>query len=398
MSALSLPAPWLHNFAIGSVSRDATSASATLPEWIRHNRTLIAEAYNPPFYPSLDYEPSKAVDIAVDLNCDSMRYPAASYYAYFPTRSGYPIHPDLKGDPMKETLALLRKANLRTVAYVPLNHPFMSVESKDPRYANWTKRFADGSPMTTTHYGFESFYEGCLNSPVRDIAMELTSEVLHYDYDVLYFDGPYQGMNHGADFCHCEHCERAYRKRFSKPVPDQKVCSLDERMQYVRWMRDEVVLRFFRELRAMIRSTRDVPVLFNDTALLSKLEWRSRAIPIADGFMFEAADTPEDKLFNLQLGKSTGKAIWTYIGHHTEYNREHLKDKAARGWFSYPVEGQELLLDGAVAAAAGVGSVYWGMQRFFYQPRQPLEYESGRYVKEIFDFQAKHGRDRKSVV
>jgi hypothetical protein len=83
------------------VSHDAAMhpARATY-EWIHLNHTLIAEAYNPPFYPSLDYVPEKAVGIAMDLNCDAMRYPAASYYAYFPTKSGYPVHPDLKGDPI----------------------------------------------------------------------------------------------------------------------------------------------------------------------------------------------------------------------------------------------------------------------------------------------------------
>ena len=57
----------------------------------------------------------------------------------------------------------------------------------------------------------------------------------------------------------------------------------------------------------MIRQTRDVPVFFNDTSLLSRREWRSRAVPVVDGFMFEASETPEDKLFNMQLGQSTGK-------------------------------------------------------------------------------------------
>ncbi len=39
------------------------------------------------------------MDIARQLNADSLRYPAASYFAYFPTKSGYPVHPELKGDP-----------------------------------------------------------------------------------------------------------------------------------------------------------------------------------------------------------------------------------------------------------------------------------------------------------
>jgi hypothetical protein len=131
-------------------------------------------------------------------------------------------------------------------------------------------------------------------------------------------------------------------------------------------------------------------VLFNDTSLLSKREWRNRAIPVVDGFMFEAAETPEDKLFNLQLGHSTGKAIWTYVGTHTQYNREHMKNDRVRGWFSYPVESQELLIDGATAVAGGAGIVYWGLSRFFYMPQAPLAYESGRYVKETFDFSKQH--------
>lgn len=391
MTALAVNVP---GFEVLKASGNGLAAQAQVPaayEWIRSNRTLIAEAYNPPFYPSLDYKPEKAVSIAVDLDCDSMRFPSASYYAYFPTKSGYPVHPDLKGDPMRETLELLRKAKMRTIAYIPLNHPFMPEGSKDPRFADWTRRFIDGSPMITAHYGWRRFYEGCINSPIHEMARNLTAEVLGYDFDVLYFDGPYQGMQHASDFCHCRHCQSAYQKRFGTPVPDQRTCSLEERAQYIAWMRDEVLMGFFRNVRQMIRNTRDVPVLFNNTSLLSRSEqWRSRGIPIADGFMFEAADTPEEKLFNLQLGKSTGKVIWTYIGSHTEYNREHMKNKAVRGWFSYPVEGQELLLDGAVATAAGVGCVYWGMQRYFYETALPASFVGGRCVKEIYDFQQRH--------
>ena len=367
-------------------------ATTSAYEWIRSTRILIAEAYNPPFYPSLDYEPGKAVKIARELNADALRYPAASYYAYFPTKSGYPVHPELKSDLMRQTVDQCRQAGLKTVAYVPLNHPFMHAASRDPRFADWNKKFADGRPMTTEHYGYAEYFEGCLNSPVRDVIKALVREVLvDYPFDVMYFDGPYQGMQNAKNYCHCTYCEAAYRKRFGKPVPDQEQkLSREDEVEYTEWMANEVAIAFLREIREMIRQTRDVPVLFNDTSLLSRREWRNRAIPVVDGFMFEAAETPEEKLFNMQLGQSTGKVTWTYVGTHTQYNREHLKDDRVRGWYSYPVESQELLLDGATALAAGAGLVYWGLPRFFYQPEGPLSYESGRYVKEIFDFQQKH--------
>ena len=385
-------------FVLAESRLEAAPEPASAYDWIRNARALIAEAYNPPFYPALDYKPEKAVSIARELNADSLRYPAASYFAYFPTKSGYPVHPELKADPMRETLELCRQAGLKAVAYVPLNHPFMDTKANDPRYAGWSKKFADGRPMTTEHYGYAEYFEGCLNSPVRDVIKALVREVLDYPFDVMYFDGPYQGMQNAKNYCHCPYCETAYQKKFGRPVPNQEEkISREDEIQYTNWMAQDVAIAFLRDIREMIRRTRDVPVLYNDTSLLSRREWRNRAIPVVDGFMFEAAETPEDKLFNMQLGQSTGKVTWTYVGTHTQYNREHLKDDRVRGWYSYPVESQELLLDGATALASGVGLVYWGLSRFFYQPQGPLAYPSGRYVKEIFDFQQKNDALLRSV-
>ena len=126
------------------------AAEVASADWLKTCRTLICEAYNPPFYPSFDYQAEKAVSIAAALNADSMRYPAASYFAYFPTKSGYPVHPELKGDPFRETVDLCKQngdesGGLRAASIIP----FMDTTSKDPRYAGWSKKFADGTPMTT---------------------------------------------------------------------------------------------------------------------------------------------------------------------------------------------------------------------------------------------------------
>src|SRR5579872_606319 len=187
-----------------TASAETPAAASPAYDWIRNTRTLIAEAYNPPFYPSLDLDAEKALKIARELNADSIRYPAASYFAYFPNKAGYPIHPELKGDPMRQTLDLFHRAGMKAVAYVPLNHPFMDTTSKDPRYAGWSRKFADGRPMTTEHYGYAEYFEGCLNSPIRDMIRALVREVLvEYPFDVMYFDGPYQGMQNSKNFCHC---------------------------------------------------------------------------------------------------------------------------------------------------------------------------------------------------
>ncbi len=354
--------------------------------WSHHIRTLIAEGYNSPFYPVYEYDPERATSIALSLNCDSLRYPVAAHYAYFPSESGYPIDPRMKGDPMRDTLQVLRRHGLRSTAYIPLNNAFMSVESHDPRYPNWTKRYADGAPMITGLFGFDRFFEGCINSPIRQLFFGMVDEVMsRYDYDTIYFDGPYQGMHHMGEYCYCEYCEHAFRKQFGKSIPPQASMTHAEDVQYRTWLTGRVT-DFFRDICGHVRAKKHAPILFNNSGLLTPTgQWKDRCLTIADGFMFEGSD-----LFGLQLGQSTGKTIWSYVGSYNEYSRAHLYTDAIQGWFSYPHEGQQLAMDCAVATAAGVGCDYWGLSRFYYQPKPPAEYPEGRYLKAAFDFQTKH--------
>ena len=380
-------------FAANSFSAGETrplAAAESGQEWVRTARVVIAEAYNPPFYPQLDYDPEKAVRLAKALNANAFRYPAASYYAYFPTRTKFPIHPALAGDPMRETLRLCRAANLKTIAYVPINHPFMDVNDTNPNYPLWQRRDVNGKPFITTHMGFSRYYEGCLNSPLRTELVAMLQEILVYDFDSVYFDGPYQGMDNRMEFCHCKWCRTDFMKASGREVPAQDG-DVDTIIAYTRWMDDVVARGFLQELTDMVRSSKHLPVLFNNTSLLSRGWCRSRSVFVTDGFMFEAAETPEQKLFNLQLGKSTGRIIWTYVGYHSQYNREHLVDKSIRGWYSYPVDGDDLLMDGAVAFSAGTGMTFWSLSRLYAMPHPPEHYAEGRSICAIFDLMEANG-------
>lgn len=358
-------------------------------EWVRSARVLIAEGYVPPFYPQLQYDPEKAVRIAKELNANAFRFPAASYVAYFPTRSNYPVHPQLSGDPMRETFRLCRAANLKTIAYIPLNHPSMDVKDTNPLYPSWQRIDAGAKPFVTSHFGFSRYYEGCLNSPLRKEILVLVKEVLNYDVDLVYFDGPYQGMDHRAEFCHCPWCEAAFMKASGHDIPPQDGAP-DAIIEYTRWMDSEVATGILQEVTDVVHATQDLPVLFNNTSMLSRGWCRSRSISAADGFMFESAETPEQKLFNLQLGKSTGKTVWTYVGYHSQYNCEHLRDKSIRGWFSYPLDEDNLLMDGAVALAANAGITFWSLSRLYSMPKAPGEYSEGRNIQTIFNWVEEH--------
>lgn len=368
-----------------------------LPEWVRSLRLMIAEGYSPPFYPSLDYDPEKAVGVARELGCNAFRFPSFSYVAYFPTKTKLPRHPELQSrDLLKRTADLCHDAGIKFVVYNPLNHPFMDVKSDDPNYQDWARRFADGRPMITTHFGWGTYYEGCLNSPVREQTKECVREVItNYPVDLMYYDGAYEGMDHEGDFCHCKYCKEAYWKASGKDIPTQDgTTSVDDLVQYRQWMEQDVVIAFMQEICTMVREVRDVPQTYNNGEMMSN-GWTAKAwlIPELTTFMFEASQTPEQKLFNIRAGQSTGRNIWTYIGSHTVYNREHIKDHLLGGWFSQPMDGEQLQLDAAVATAAGAGYCYWGLNRLFYESGT-LQRPSIRGLKTMFDFR----RDNASLL
>ncbi len=375
-------------YAVAPAASEVSSSLKPSSEWIRSARLLIAEAYCPPFYPSLDYDPEKALAIARRLNCDSIRYPTFSYVSFFPTKTRLPHHPELgTKDPFQRTMELFHGAGLKVVAYNPLIHPFMDVHSNNPDYPDWMRYGADGKPYITRHLGWTEFYEGCVNSPLRDQVKERVREVVtNYPVDMMYFDGPYEGMDQSLRYCHCQYCKAAYQKARGKNIPLQNGAdTLEDLIEYEQWMTEDVVLAFMQQICDMVRKVRDVPIVYNDTDLLNH-DVRARAFRSTDGFMFEAADTPEEKLFNMRLGQSTGKVIWTYVSSHTEYNCEHLKDKSMRGWYSTSVDGERLKLDAAVATAAGVGYCYWGLNRLFYSTEDVLNDPSIRGMKQVFDF------------
>ena len=125
-------------------------------KWIRTARIMVAKAYNPPFYPELDYDPEKAVSLAKALNANAFRYPALSYFAYYPTRTKFPTHPALMGDPMRETIRLCRAQNIKTIAYLPVNHPFMEIHDQNPHYPEWQRRDSTGGRSSQRTWDFRS--------------------------------------------------------------------------------------------------------------------------------------------------------------------------------------------------------------------------------------------------
>jgi hypothetical protein len=110
----------------------------------------------------------------------------------------------------------------------------MDIHSNPPEYEDWMRRDADGKPMITSHMGWTRFYEGCLNSPLRDQSRErVRAVVTNYPADLMSFDGPDEGTEKGGRCLHCHYCLAAYRQVRGKDIPPQdSTTTLEDEIGY----------------------------------------------------------------------------------------------------------------------------------------------------------------------
>ena len=300
---------------------------------------------------------------------------------------------------MRETVDLCNQAGLKDVAYVPLNHPFMDTTSKDPRYADWSKKFADGTPMTTEHYGFAEYFEGCLNSPVRDVIRALVREVLtQYPVrrDVLRRSLP----GHEATpriTATANIARRPTRRSSASPCPTRTKVTAKTRSSTPTGWPTMWTIAFLREIREMIRTdARRARAVQRHVAaqparvaqprhpgggrlhVRSRRNARRQAVQYAAGPVHRQGDLdirghPHRIQPRAHEGRSRARLVQLSGG----------EPGTADGWRHRHGRRRGNRLLGTVA--------------LLLQPQGPLAYESGRYVKEIFDFQQKHDALLRSV-
>ncbi len=67
------------------------------PDWLRYMWAIYFEGFPPPpIYPHLDeFDAERLVKIVLELGGDTLRFQPIGFWACYPTKSGYPIHPEL---------------------------------------------------------------------------------------------------------------------------------------------------------------------------------------------------------------------------------------------------------------------------------------------------------------
>lgn len=354
-------------------------------DWLLTGRTILLEGYAPPLYPKLDYDPEYAAGLVKSSGANILRFPALSYYAYYPTRH-YLNHPQLDGrDLLKETIDVCHRKGIKVIPYIPVGHPFLPYDSKLEPYDSWAKLDEHGDRIGWWHHGYFHTYFICLNTPYRQAIKGIVEEIVTgYDVDGIYFDGPYQDQDASGVFCHCPYCRKAYFDKTGKDIPGNshdRDWNNVHNLEYLDWVVNDVKRELMKELNAIIKK-KDIPHLFNNCNWLMNKYWGGDRYRDLDGFMFEGVHTAQEKLLHIMLGRSTHKYIWSYVSSYEGSASEHLVTDipGCSDFPGIPLYGQELQNEGYTVLTGNGAPIYYGLNRIYHR-QDTLD-----SVREIFDF------------
>lgn len=346
-------------------------------EWLRLSRTLLYDAYWPPFYPSLDYKAEDGIQVAKELSANVIRFGSIGKWALYPSKI-MPQHPDLQGrDLLGETIRLARESKIKTVVYIPVGHglPETLVLKQKPE---WLYCLDDGNaPESIRHFGAPGVVPVCMAGQYHEDILAIVREIVSsYDVDGVYLDGPYHGWIFTDTICQCPVCKRKFKDSSGFDLPTNK--DLKSRKNdpdfmkiysvYLDWVTG-ILVKTAKEIREIVNSKtgRTLPLLFNGcSAEYLKDCHQQELIAQFDGFLMESH---KGGIKGAGRGIHFGKIIWNYTNKHSGWPR-----------LSSPELEEESALSARIALAQGSAPIVSYSGRFFGEKR----YE--KPLKDVFDF------------
>lgn len=301
--------------------------SAAHHDWLRTARTLLLDAYWPPFNPRLEFDAAPVARALRTLGADTIRFGTMGKYALLPNEA-MPIHPALKGrDLLAELLEALNPETERVVAYIPVSHGLPGSLLDGP-CASWALQWDGGRrPPGVQHFGGERLAPVCPFGSYREKILEFIRGIVsHYPIAGIYLDGPYYNWNMAGPLavCQCPDCRRLFQSEIGEPLFSNAALASAPPQQRAEWLVlfhrwvGRGLLKLLREIVA-VADTKGLPVLMNAFACGARPPAIERAmIRSVTGLLLEGELT---SLTGLGIGQYENKVVWRYTQPHTPWPR-----------------------------------------------------------------------------
>ncbi len=298
------------------------------PDWIQTARIFLLDAYQPPFKPELEFDAEKIAQTMEDMHVNVARI---STMGTFATIQGirFSTHPDQGGrDLLAETIEACKSRGIRVLPYISTGHKLAwSMVTEDyPEYAQVSK--PGGGPTRDHMYVGEDHGTVCWNTPYRKAYYDYIEHVVR-DYDVcgMYFDTwfPFYFFP-GKKICYCNGCRKGFRDFSGLELPyheddrDYSEIELKTIDKYHDWYYEELVQILY-EVRRIIKSHKDVPLIYNINNPDKIANEDPRVIQAMDAFLYERGNSMLERAEGISLARAMGIGVFPYIGSYNNWPR-----------------------------------------------------------------------------
>ena len=311
-----------------SLRGQALDGLSDIPDWLQTARVFLIDAYYPPMAPEMEFGAEALADTMATMNVNTVRMATMGKYA---TIQGvrFTRHPDQgERDLLAEMIDACKPRGIRVVPYISTGHKLAwSMVTEDyPEYAQRTH--PDGGPQRSHMFVGEDHGTICWNTPYRQAFMDLVEHVVR-DYDVagVYFDTwrPHYFWP-GMKVCYCDGCRDGFQEATGQALPwrenpkdyTQKELALIDK--YHQWYAN-VLVDILHEVRRLVKSYKDIPLIYNINNPEKITTEDSRIIKAMDAFLYERGRTMLERVEGISLARSMGMHIWPYVGTYGNWPR-----------------------------------------------------------------------------
>jgi hypothetical protein len=296
--------------------------------WLNTARIFLVDAYYPPFAPKLEFDAEKLAQTMQDMHVNVVRMSTMGKYA---TIQGirFSTHPDQGNrDLLSEMIAACKPRGVRVIPYISTDHKlaWSTVTKNYPDYAQRTK--PGGGPARDHMYVGEDMGTICWNTSYRQAYLDYVTHVAK-DYDVsgMYFDTwrPFYFWP-GKQVCYCDGCVNGFKKATGLELPWHESDSaytpeeLNTINKYHAWYSEELI-GIMNKVREIIKSYKDVPLIYNinDPNKISHED--PRIIAAMDAFLYERGESILQRAEGVSLARALGITVMPYVGGYDNWPR-----------------------------------------------------------------------------
>ena len=244
----------------------AQDASPSDFDWLSSARIFILDGYTYPLYPKIRFDAEKLAKTMLDMHADTLRVATSGHY-YLIGGTQFQTAPDLGDrDILAECIAACKPRRIRVVPYIRTGGG-LAAETVKPEWAYRVNPRGD-IPVRWDLGARRSAL--CWNTAYRQAFYDLIDKVVsRYDIDGIYFDAwkIFYRFEH-PNVCYCTRCRKGFAEATDLELPYREnpgQYTIQERKtirRYQDWYGEELV-KVFHETKRIIRSHKDIPLIFN---------------------------------------------------------------------------------------------------------------------------------------